>query len=145
MFAWLMFSPCQDECLVEWINPIYLDEGVVSHIRERFEDESEIELQDFLLVSTDNCSLQTRQLWEFVSTNLLTKLYYKLQLHMRFSKGSKKELCGTPMFHLTFVTRGWQAIHKVIRVDWNMLSLARYGVSRSIFNRLSLVQSIFCI
>ena len=29
---------------------MYLDEGIVSEIRARFEDESEMELQDFLLV-----------------------------------------------------------------------------------------------
>ncbi|CAH3036274.1 unnamed protein product [Porites lobata] len=44
-------TPCamEDEALVEWINPMYLDTGVVKDIRARFEEESEIQLQEFLL------------------------------------------------------------------------------------------------
>ena len=38
--------------LVEWINPMYLDTGVVTDIRARFKDESEIQLQEFLLVNS---------------------------------------------------------------------------------------------
>ncbi|XP_001637143.2 prolyl 3-hydroxylase OGFOD1 isoform X1 [Nematostella vectensis] len=41
--------PLEDEHLVKWVNPLYLDQGVVTEIRGRFEDESEVELQDFLL------------------------------------------------------------------------------------------------
>ena len=37
---------------------MYLDEGIVSEIRARFEDESEMELQDFLLVRLLNFHLR---------------------------------------------------------------------------------------
>ena len=40
----------KDEALVDWVNPMYLDTGVVKDIRARFKDESEIQLQEFLLV-----------------------------------------------------------------------------------------------
>ena len=53
--------------LVDWVNPMYLDTGVVKDIRARFKDESEIQLQEFLLVNS--CPvftniLQTRGLYE---------------------------------------------------------------------------------
>ena len=38
--------------LVDWVNPMYLDTGVVKDIRARFKDESEIQLQEFLLVNS---------------------------------------------------------------------------------------------
>ena len=41
----------KDEALVDWVNPMYLDTGVVKDIRARFKDESEIQLQEFLLVN----------------------------------------------------------------------------------------------
>ena len=41
--------------LVDWINPMYLDTGVVKDIRARFKDESEIQLQEFLLVNPCFC------------------------------------------------------------------------------------------
>lgn len=37
--------------LVDWVNPMYLDTGVVKDVRARFKDESEIQLQEFLLVN----------------------------------------------------------------------------------------------
>jgi len=45
------FKPCalEDDVLVDWVNPMYLDTGVVKDIRTRFKDESEIQLQEFLL------------------------------------------------------------------------------------------------
>lgn len=45
-------GPCslKDEVLLEWINPMYLDTGVVKDIRTRFKEESEIQLQEFLQV-----------------------------------------------------------------------------------------------
>ena len=49
------FIPLQDEVLVEWINPLYLDEETVTEIRQRFGEESEIQLESFLLVSHFNC------------------------------------------------------------------------------------------
>lgn len=44
-------KPCalEDDALVDWVNPMYLDTGVVKDIRARFKDESEIQLQEFLL------------------------------------------------------------------------------------------------
>lgn len=50
----------EDEALVEWINPMYLDTGVVKDIRARFEEESEIQLQEFLLVNF--CSVTALEL-----------------------------------------------------------------------------------
>ncbi|XP_029184830.2 prolyl 3-hydroxylase OGFOD1-like isoform X1 [Acropora millepora] len=43
-------TPCdlEDEVLLEWINVMYLDQGVVKDIRTRFKDDSEIQLQEFL-------------------------------------------------------------------------------------------------
>ena len=38
--------------LAEWVNPLYLDVGVGIHIREQFEEESQVKLEDFLLVSS---------------------------------------------------------------------------------------------
>ena len=37
--------------LAEWVNPFYLDVGVGIQIREQFEEESQVKLDDFLLVS----------------------------------------------------------------------------------------------
>lgn len=45
-----MSNHTQIEILESWVNPLYLDVGVQEHIREQFENESQIELQDFLLV-----------------------------------------------------------------------------------------------
>ncbi|KAJ7383016.1 Prolyl 3-hydroxylase ogfod1 [Desmophyllum pertusum] len=44
-------KPCalEDEVLVDWVNPMYLDTSVVKDIRARFKEESEIQLQEFLL------------------------------------------------------------------------------------------------
>ena len=36
---------------MDWVNPMYLDAGVVKDIRARFKDESEIQLQEFLVVN----------------------------------------------------------------------------------------------
>ena len=41
----------KDEELVDWVNPMYLDMGVVKDIRAQFQEESEIQLQEFLLVN----------------------------------------------------------------------------------------------
>lgn len=38
--------------LAEWVNPFYLDVGVEIQIREQFEEESQVKLDDFLLVSS---------------------------------------------------------------------------------------------
>ena len=35
---------------MEWMNVMYLDQGVVKDIRTRFKDDSEIQLQEFLKV-----------------------------------------------------------------------------------------------
>ena len=40
----------QEDVFYQWINPAYLDPVTQSEIQERFEEESEIELTDFLLV-----------------------------------------------------------------------------------------------
>ena len=45
---------------MEWINPMYLDTGVVKDIRARFKEESEIQLQEFLLVNF--CSVTALEL-----------------------------------------------------------------------------------
>ena len=45
---------------MEWINPMYLDTGVVEDIRARFKEESEIQLQEFLLVNF--CSVTALEL-----------------------------------------------------------------------------------
>ena len=53
--------------LVDWVNPMYLDTGVVKDIRARFKDESEIQLQEFLLVNSCHVFtniLQTRGFYE---------------------------------------------------------------------------------
>ena len=55
----------KDEALVDWVNPMYLDTGVVKDIRARFKDESEIQLQEFLLVNLHLIST-------FVTFSLLT-------------------------------------------------------------------------
>jgi Rps23 Pro-64 3,4-dihydroxylase Tpa1-like proline 4-hydroxylase len=38
----------EEEMVYDWLNPIYLDAGVQAQIREKFEVDSEIELQEFL-------------------------------------------------------------------------------------------------
>ena len=53
-FSLFLFC-CKDEMLVDWVNPMYLDTGVVKDIRARFKEESEIQLQEFLLVNTCLC------------------------------------------------------------------------------------------
>ena len=45
---------------MEWINPMYLDTGVVKDVRAQFKDESEIQLQEFLLVNF--CSVTALEL-----------------------------------------------------------------------------------
>lgn len=40
----------QEEDFYEWINPVYLDPEVQSQVQEKFENDSEIELQGFLKV-----------------------------------------------------------------------------------------------
>lgn len=62
LFLWFCFK---DEALVDWVNPMYLDTGVVKDIRARFKDESEIQLQEFLLVNLHLIST-------FVTFSLLT-------------------------------------------------------------------------
>lgn len=41
----------QLQTLSDWISPAYLDVGVLSQIQQQFEEESQIELPNFLLVS----------------------------------------------------------------------------------------------
>ena len=48
----------QLEVLADWINPLYLDVGVQSQIQKQFEEDSQIQLPDFLLVSILQCGLQ---------------------------------------------------------------------------------------
>ena len=50
--------------LAEWVNPFYLDVGVGSQIREQFEEESQVKLDDFFLVSACvlNCVSEVLQL-----------------------------------------------------------------------------------
>lgn len=38
--------------LLEWVNPLYLDISQQERIQEEFEDSSEIQLKDFLRVTT---------------------------------------------------------------------------------------------
>lgn len=40
----------QEEGFLDWINPIYLSPEIQADIRERFENESEIELSEFIKV-----------------------------------------------------------------------------------------------
>ena len=40
----------QDDVLISWVNPMYLQPDIVDDIRDSFEENSEIELKDFLLV-----------------------------------------------------------------------------------------------
>ena len=40
----------QDEILLAWVNPIYLNPDIVSGIQEQFEEQSEIQLPDFMIV-----------------------------------------------------------------------------------------------
>lgn len=44
----------EQEMVYEWINEIYLDSDVQSQIQEKFENDSEIELQGFLKVKCMN-------------------------------------------------------------------------------------------
>jgi len=41
----------QEEMVYEWLNPVYLKPDVQEQIREKFEADSEIELQGFLKVN----------------------------------------------------------------------------------------------
>ena len=41
----------QDEVFYDWINPVYLNPGSLGDIQDKFETESEIELQDFIQVN----------------------------------------------------------------------------------------------
>ncbi|ELU03649.1 hypothetical protein CAPTEDRAFT_166954 [Capitella teleta] len=43
-----LISPCDIEVMYEWINPVYLEADVQGRIQEKFENDSEIELQGFL-------------------------------------------------------------------------------------------------
>lgn len=47
MFICFLF---QEEMFYKWINQTYLDTEVQTSIKEKFESESEIELEDFLQV-----------------------------------------------------------------------------------------------
>ena len=50
-FLWLfIYFQFKEEVFAEWINPIFLDPIVQSEIQEKFENDSEIELQEFLRV-----------------------------------------------------------------------------------------------
>ena len=60
----------QDDVIGDWINPIYLDPEVQGQIQEKFESDSEIELQGFLRVSY------------LVIWWIVMKLYYKLWKQM---------------------------------------------------------------
>ncbi|CAH1773810.1 unnamed protein product [Owenia fusiformis] len=40
--------PTEEDILYEWVNPIYLDINVQSQIQEKFEEDSEIELKEFI-------------------------------------------------------------------------------------------------
>ncbi|XP_045159560.2 prolyl 3-hydroxylase OGFOD1-like [Mercenaria mercenaria] len=42
------YSSIDDDVFFDWINPVYLSVGAQGSIQEKFENESEIELQDFL-------------------------------------------------------------------------------------------------
>jgi len=58
----------QEEMVYEWLNPVYLKPDVHEQIREKFEADSEIELQGFLKVSefTSICLLfATGCRWQF--------------------------------------------------------------------------------
>jgi len=45
-----LFCLNQEEMVYQWLNPVYLKPGVQEQIREKFEADSEIELQGFLKV-----------------------------------------------------------------------------------------------
>ncbi|XP_052776787.1 prolyl 3-hydroxylase OGFOD1-like [Mya arenaria] len=47
--ALLPYGDIEDEEFFDWINPVYLSPGAQGSIQEKFENDSEIELQDFLL------------------------------------------------------------------------------------------------
>lgn len=42
----------QETVLLEWVNPVYLDISYQEQIQEEFEDSSEIQLKDFLKVTS---------------------------------------------------------------------------------------------
>jgi len=62
----------QEEMVYEWLNPVYLKPDVQEQIREKFETDSEIELQGFLKV---NCNYLLFSAWIFFK-NL--KLNFKI-------------------------------------------------------------------
>jgi len=53
----------QEQMIYDWINPIYLTSDVQAQIQERFENDSEIELQGFLKVSP-----QLETMWHQMTT-----------------------------------------------------------------------------
>lgn len=55
-FCWLVcLCAAQETVLLEWVNPIYLDISYQEQIQEEFEDSSEIQLKDFLMVRFSFC------------------------------------------------------------------------------------------
>ncbi len=55
--GWLSFlltrvCSSQETLLLEWVNPVYLDPSYQEQIQEEFEDSSEIQLKDFLKVTS---------------------------------------------------------------------------------------------
>lgn len=56
----------QETVLLEWVNPIYLDISYQEQIQEEFEESSEIQLKDFLRVSSYSfifCMCQRAFFW----------------------------------------------------------------------------------
>ncbi|KAL4236381.1 Prolyl 3-hydroxylase ogfod1 [Mactra antiquata] len=43
------YGSIDDDLFFDWINPVYMDIGAMGSIQEKFEQDSEIELQDFLI------------------------------------------------------------------------------------------------
>lgn len=61
LLTFVFFLTCwrQEQLFYQWINPQYLNINVQSEIQDRFEAESEIELQDFINVSSWSHNLKT--------------------------------------------------------------------------------------
>ena len=73
---------------MEWINPMYLDTGVVKDIRARFKEESEIQLQEFLLVnfcSVTALELTSKQHQLSCPVNILVFLFLAGRIIMIFT------------------------------------------------------------
>uniref|UniRef100_T2M9H1 uS12 prolyl 3-hydroxylase n=1 Tax=Hydra vulgaris TaxID=6087 RepID=T2M9H1_HYDVU len=66
----------EDDLLLEWINPIYLNTEIVDDIQEQFEEESEIQLKDFLLnekyIKLEEILSQTKFSRKFIANQRLT-------------------------------------------------------------------------